>query len=65
MNNDEHVTLKIFNSAGEEIITILDEYRTAGNYEINFDAAGLASGVYLCRVSTNSFVETKKMLMIK
>ena len=65
LNGDEHVTLKIFNSTGEEIKTVLDEFRSAGNYEINFDAAGLASGVYLCRVSTNSFVQTKKMILLR
>lgn len=65
LNQDEHVTLKIFNSIGEEIATILDEFKTAGNYEISYVADGLTSGVYLCRVSTNSFVETRKMILLR
>jgi len=50
---------------GEEIITLVEGYREAGIYTINFNAEELASGMYLYRLSTNGFTETKKMLLMK
>jgi hypothetical protein len=60
-----HQTLKIYDVLGNEVATLVDEFRVAGKYEINFDATGLASGIYLYRIQAGSFVETKKMIMLK
>ena len=59
------VTLRIYNLMGEEIKTLVEGYREAGLYRINFNADDLASGMYLYRLNTNGFTETKKMLLIK
>jgi hypothetical protein len=60
-----HQTLKIYDILGREVATLVDEFREAGRYEVNFDASRLASGVYIYRLSAGSFVESNKMLLIK
>ena len=59
------VTLKIFNALGEEIATLVNEYKPAGRYEIEFNAANLPSGVYFYRLKAGEFVSAKKMLLLK
>ncbi len=72
-----HTTLKVYDILGNEVATLVDEYREAGRYEIEFQSAlgnrQLASGVYFYRLqvgdpsisSGQGFVETKKMILIK
>jgi hypothetical protein len=60
------VTLRIYNILGQEVAELVSENLGAGSYEYNWDAAGLASGVYYYRLETNNgFVQTKKMLLIR
>jgi hypothetical protein len=59
------VLLKIYDILGNEVATLVDEYREAGNYEINFNASGLASGMYLYRLQTGNRIEVKKMTLLK
>ena len=59
------VTIKIFNILGREVKTLLDEHENAGNYNVVFNASGLSSGVYFCRLQSGDFVSTKKMILIK
>ncbi|MBN1634569.1 MAG: T9SS type A sorting domain-containing protein [Ignavibacteria bacterium] len=61
----DFVTLKVYNSAGKEIETLLNKKLEAGNYEMNFNADNLPSGVYFYRLSANNFTETKKMVVLK
>ncbi|OGU77588.1 MAG: hypothetical protein A2V93_05625 [Ignavibacteria bacterium RBG_16_34_14] len=63
--NDEHVSLKIFNSLAQEIATLVDEYKTTGNYSINFDAGNLTSGVYLYQIKVGNYTTVKKMMLVK
>ena len=59
-------TLKVYDVLGNEIATLVDEYRPAGSYQIEFSAkGGLASGIYLYKLQTGSFVQTKKMSLLK
>jgi len=44
---------------------LVEEKKPAGNYEINFDASKLSSGVYFYQLQAGSFVETKKMILIR
>jgi hypothetical protein len=59
------VTLTICNLAGQEVITLVNEYQPAGNHSIQFDGIGLASGIYLYRIRVGDFIEMKKMILMK
>jgi len=63
------VTLKVFDVLGNEVAVLVDEIREAGRYEVEFQSAvgnrQLASGIYYYRLQAGSFVETKKMMLIK
>jgi hypothetical protein len=61
----QHVMLKVYDVLGNEVATLVDEYRSAGTYEIEFSGTGLSSGIYLYKLKTGSFIETKKMILIK
>ena len=58
-------TLKIYDVLGNKVTTLVDEYKPAGTYEVEWNAAGLPSGVYFFQLQTNDFTETKKMILIK
>ena len=60
-----HQSLIIYNVLGKEVETLVSEYRPAGKYEIIFNADGLPSGVYFYQLKADSFVETRKMILIK
>ena len=59
------VSLILFNLLGEEIITLVNDEKPSGNYKVNFNAANLSSGVYFYRIQAGSFVETRKMILLK
>jgi len=59
------VTLKVFDLLGNELATLLDEEKPAGNYKITFNGAGLSSGIYFYRLKAGSFIQTKKMILLK
>jgi aminopeptidase N len=61
----ELVTIKIFNILGKEVATLVNEEKPAGKYELEFSADNLVSGVYFYKLQAGSFVETKKMILIK
>jgi hypothetical protein len=58
-------TLKVYDILGNEVATLVDEFREAGRYEVTFDRSNLASGIYYYRLQAGSFIETKKMVLIK
>ncbi len=59
------VELKVFDILGREIITLVNEQKSPGSFEIEFNASGLPSGIYFYRLQAGSFVETKKMMLMK
>ncbi len=59
------VSLKVYNILGTEVATLVNEYKPAGNYKVDFDASQLASGVYIYSLKTNNFVQTRKMILEK
>ena len=59
------VNLKVFNVAGQEIAVIANGNYAAGRHAVNFDATGLASGVYLYRLEANGFAAQQKMGLMK
>jgi hypothetical protein len=62
---DSRVILKVFGVLGNEVATLVDEEKPIGTYEINWNAANLPSGVYVYKLQSGSFVETKKMILLK
>lgn len=60
-----NVSLKVFDRLGREVADLVSGYRSAGTYEINFDASQLSSGIYFYKLSTDNFVNTKKMTLLK
>jgi len=60
-----HQTLKIFDILGNEIATLVNEYKPAGKYEVEFNAANLPSGVYFYQLKAGDFISTKKMVLLK
>jgi len=62
---DGIVTLKIYDILGAEVATLVNEAKTAGRYEVNFNAANLSSGVYVYRITSGSFTASKKLVLLK
>jgi len=60
-----YVTLKIYDVLGKEIQTLVSEKQDAGEYEVIFNGSYLPSGVYLCRLTTGDFVQTRKLTLLK
>jgi hypothetical protein len=58
-------TLKVYDVLGREVATLVDEYREAGSYEIEFDATNLPSGMYIYRLQSGSYSDVKKMVLSK
>lgn len=58
-------TIKIYDVLGKEIATLVDEYKPAGSYEVEWDASNYPSGVYFYQLKADSFIEIKKMILIK
>ena len=59
------VSLKIYNSIGQEVGTLINQVVPAGNHEVQFDATGLPSGVYFYTLTAGNFVNSKKMIVLK
>lgn len=60
-----HVILKIFDTNGREVTKLIDKRLVQGVYNVNWNANGLASGIYFCRINAGKFSRTKKMILIK
>ncbi len=60
-----HVTLKVYNILGQEVVTLLDGLKTAQTYNVKFDGNGLASGVYFYRLKEGNNFITRKMVLLK
>jgi hypothetical protein len=63
--NQSKVIIKIYDVLGNEILTLVNEEKVAGNYEIEFNAASLSSGVYFYKMQADNFINTKKMILMK
>ncbi len=60
-----NVSLKVYDMLGREVATLVDEFKPAGSYEATFDAGSLSSGVYLYKLTTGDFIQTKKLILMK
>ncbi len=64
-DEESRVILKVYDVLGNEVATLVNEIQPAGNYELNFNAALLPSGVYFYKLQAGSFSETKRMVLLK
>ena len=60
-----NVSLKVFNTSGKEVATLVNETRSAGYYSVNFNASNLSSGVYYYRLEANGISKVMKMALVK
>jgi len=66
-------TIKVYDVLGREVATLVDEYKPAGKYEVDFNVTqsawanlpSITSGVYYYRLKSGAFVETRKMILLK
>jgi hypothetical protein len=61
----EHLVLKVYDLGGREVATLVDEVKTAGRYDVAFDAGKLASGVYFYKLTAGSFNQTRRMVLVR
>jgi hypothetical protein len=59
------VSLKVFDSMGTEVASLVNEHKPKGDYSIGWNATGLAEGIYFCRLQSGTFSETKKLVLQK
>ena len=59
------ITLRVYDILGNEVADLINEKRDVGTYEVTFDARNLASGVYIYTLRAGSFVESRKMVLLK
>lgn len=59
------VTIKVYDSQGNEIMTLVNEEKTVGNYEIQFNATGLPIGIYLYQLLAGNATENQKMILVR
>jgi hypothetical protein len=60
-----YVKLTVYNAIGIKVATIVNEYKQAGNYSVQFNAANLASGIYLYRLESGNYSAAKKLILVK
>ena len=60
-----HQNLKVYDLLGKEVATLVDEYKPAGSYEIEFNASSLSSGIYIYKLTAGEFTSTKKFILLK
>jgi hypothetical protein len=64
-NDNNLVTLKVYDLLGREVATLVNEEKPAGEYEIEFDGTRLPSGIYFYQLKAGNYIETKKMVLLK
>lgn len=60
-----HTSVVIYDVLGREVVTLVDGFKNAGKYDINWAANSVPSGVYFCRMESGNFLETKKIMLLK
>ncbi|MFH0735677.1 MAG: T9SS type A sorting domain-containing protein [bacterium] len=65
MPKDGFVTLKIYDILGKEVTTLVNEFKTTGKYNVQFNASNLASGMYIYQIKAGDYSNTKKLMLMK
>jgi Secretion system C-terminal sorting domain len=61
----EVISIKVFDIRGKEVATLVDEFKNAGEYVVEFDGSRLSNGVYFYQIRAGSFTQTKRMILMK
>jgi hypothetical protein len=62
--SSQFTVLKVYDLIGREVATLVDEQKPAGSHSVRWEASGIASGVYLYKLQSGWFVQTKKLLLL-
>jgi len=62
---NQNVELKVYDLLGNEVANLVNEYKSAGSYSVNFNASNLASGIYFYKLKAGNFQQTKKLILLK
>jgi carboxypeptidase T len=65
IGHSSFVSIKVYDVLGNEVATLVNEEKSAGSYEVDFNATGLSGGMYLYKLSAGDFTATKKLLLLK
>jgi len=65
IQNGTDVQIVIYDILGNQVDLLVNDFQTAGNYAVNWDASEFASGVYLVKMSASNFVQTQKLILLK
>jgi hypothetical protein len=57
--------LRVYDALGRQVVSLVDEKQSAGEHSVQFDASGLASGVYVCRLVSGGEIQIRKMMLVK
>jgi len=60
-----NVSLKVYDMLGNEVVTLVNEEKPAGSYEVDFNGPNLSSGVYFYQLKAGDFIQTKKMILLR
>jgi hypothetical protein len=61
----EQVTIKVYNTLGKEVATLVNSVQNEGNHVVTFNAENLASGIYIYTIQTPGYAASKKMILLK
>jgi hypothetical protein len=59
------INLKVFDVLGREVTTLVNDTKEAGKYTAKFDGSNLSSGIYICQLKADNFIESKKFVLMK
>ena len=65
ISKESKVVIRVYDMLGAEVVSLVDETKEPGNYEVNFNGVNLPSGTYIYRMTAGNFVEVKKMILMK
>ncbi len=65
ISEDAFVTIKIYNQIGQELTTLVNNFKTIGRYSLEWNASSFPSGVYFCKIQAGKFSNTQKMILTK
>ncbi|MBK8553198.1 MAG: T9SS type A sorting domain-containing protein [Ignavibacteria bacterium] len=63
--NTRNTILKVYNTLGNEVVTLVNEKQNPGSYEVEFNGHNLSSGIYFYKFEAGDFKETRRMILLK